>query len=105
MSDSAAIRSLEPRLLWNCFADLNAVPRPSKHEERVVGFVLGFAAQHHLEATVDTGGNVIVKKPASADRQGSKPVILQAHLDMVHKGRPWRAVRLCQSRHRDVGGR
>jgi len=84
-TSSTTVRSLEPRLLWNCFANLNAVPRPSKHEERVVGFVLGFTAQHHLEATVDTGGNVIVKKAASADRQSRKPVILQAHLDMVHK--------------------
>ena len=30
-----AIRQLEPTALWNHFADLNAVPRPSKKEERV----------------------------------------------------------------------
>lgn len=79
------IRALEPKALWNCFADLNAVPRPSKREERVVGFVLGFAARHGLTAQLDKAGNVIVKKPASADRQGRPPVIMQAHLDMVHK--------------------
>ena len=28
------IRDLEPNALWNHFADLNAVPRPSKKEER-----------------------------------------------------------------------
>lgn len=79
------IRALEPKALWNCFADLNAVPRPSKREERVVGFVLGFAARHGLTAQLDRAGNVIIKKPASADRQGRPPVIMQAHLDMVHK--------------------
>ena len=79
------IRALEPAALWNCFADLNAVPRPSKREERVVGFVLGFATRHGLEAELDRAGNVIVKKPATADRQDRPPVILQAHLDMVHK--------------------
>lgn len=79
------IRALEPNALWNCFADLNAVPRPSKREERVVGFVLGFAARHGLAAQLDSAGNVIVKKPASADRQDRPAVIMQAHLDMVHK--------------------
>ena len=81
----ADIRALEPTALWNCFADLNAVPRPSKREERVVAFVREFAARHGLNSMVDSGGNVIVKKPASVDRAGCPPVILQAHLDMVHK--------------------
>lgn len=83
MSD--AIRSLEPRALWNCFADLNAVPRPSKKEAKVKAFVRKFAAKHALECLEDSGGNLIVKKPATADRAGRAPVILQAHLDMVHK--------------------
>lgn len=82
---SSDIRALEPKALWNCFADLNAVPRPSKREERVVGFVLGFATRHGLAAQLDSAGNVIIKKPASADRLGHEPVIMQAHLDMVHK--------------------
>ena len=33
-----AIRNLEPTAMWNNFADLNAVPRPSKKEERVIAF-------------------------------------------------------------------
>ncbi|WP_395743948.1 beta-Ala-His dipeptidase [Prosthecobacter sp.] len=82
---SSDIRALEPKALWNCFADLNAVPRPSKREERVVGFVLGFAARHGLDAQLDSAGNVIIRKAASADREGREPVIMQAHLDMVHK--------------------
>lgn len=79
------LRALEPKALWNCFADLNAVPRPSKREERVVGFVLGFASSHGLKAQLDSAGNVIIQKPASADRQDRPAVIMQAHLDMVHK--------------------
>jgi dipeptidase D len=33
---SQEVRNLEPKQLWNKFADLNAVPRPSKKEERVI---------------------------------------------------------------------
>lgn len=80
-----AIRSLEPHALWNCFADLNAVPRPSKKEERVKAFVSHFAQRHGLECWEDSGGNVIIKKAATANRKEAAPVILQAHLDMVHK--------------------
>jgi dipeptidase D len=83
MSD--AIHHIEPRALWNCFADLNAVPRPSKKETKVKAFVREFAARHVLECIEDSGGNLIVKKSATADRAGHAPVLLQAHLDMVHK--------------------
>jgi dipeptidase D len=79
------LRDLEPRLLWNCFADLNAVPRPSKREERVVAWVSDFAQRHGLGSLVDAGGNVIVRKAATSDRQDRPTLILQAHLDMVHK--------------------
>ena len=82
MSD---IRALEPNTLWNCFADLNAVPRPSKREDRVVAFVRAFAQHHGLSSILDSAGNVIIKKPATPDRRGRPAVAMQAHLDMVHK--------------------
>lgn len=85
---SSSVRSLQPSALWNAFADLNAVPRPSKKEQRVVAFVQAFATQHGLISTLDRGGNVIITKPASPDRQDRPPLILQAHLDMVHKAAP-----------------
>ena len=39
---ASPVRALEPSRLWNHFADLNAVPRPSKQEERVIAFVKAF---------------------------------------------------------------
>ena len=38
-----AIRNIEPKVLWNKFADLNAVPRPSKKEELVIAFMKDLA--------------------------------------------------------------
>jgi len=83
MSDQ--IRQLEPSAPWNYFADLNAVPRPSKREERVAKFMVDFGKSLGLEVLTDTIGNVIIKKPASPGREKSPVVILQAHLDMVHQ--------------------
>ena len=82
---SAAIRALEPSIAWNHFADLNAIPRPSKKEQRIAQFVQEFGRKLGLEVVTDEIGNVIIKKPASPGREKSKTVILQAHLDMVHQ--------------------
>lgn len=79
------VRELEPKVLWNHFADLNAVPRPSKKEERVIQFMLDFADKHGLKAVKDAIGNVVIYKNASPGMENRKTVILQAHLDMVHQ--------------------
>jgi len=47
--------------------------------------VRSFAERHGLSSTLDCAGNVIIKKPATPDREGKPAVIMQAHLDMVHK--------------------
>jgi dipeptidase D len=80
-----SIRSLEPKALWNHFADLNAVPRPSKKEERVVAFMLEFGKSLGLETIKDSIDNVIIKKPATAGMEDRATVVLQSHLDMVHQ--------------------
>ena len=79
------IRNLEPKQLWNKFADLNAVPRPSKKEERVIAFMKQFGEDLGLETMVDSVGNVIVKKPASLGMEDRKAIVMQSHLDMVHQ--------------------
>ena len=77
------IRGLEPVLLWNNFADLNSVPRPSKKEERVIEFAKQFGQKLGLETIVDEVGNVIIRKPATPGMESRIPVVLQSHLDMV----------------------
>lgn len=79
------IRSLSPSAIWNHFADLNAVPRPSKNEGRVIAFMLRFGEQLNLDTTVDDAGNVIIRKPATAGMEDRPAVVIQSHLDMVHQ--------------------
>jgi dipeptidase D len=80
---SNEIRSLEPRAVWNNFADLNAVPRPSKKEDKVRRLMVGFGENLNLETIVDPVGNVIIKKPASEGMENRKTIVMQSHLDMV----------------------
>ncbi len=82
---NAEIRELEPKALWNKFADLNAVPRPSKKEERVIEFMKNFGESLGLSTETDAIGNVLIKKPATAGYENCKTVVMQSHLDMVHQ--------------------
>ncbi len=82
---SQEIRNLEPKVLWNQFANLNAVPRPSKKEDRVIAFMKDFGNQLGLETFEDAIRNVIIRKPATPGMENRKPVVLQGHLDMVHQ--------------------
>ncbi len=79
------VRLLEPSVVWKNFADLNAVPRPSKKEERVIAFMEKFGSSLGLETFKDAVGNVIIRKPATPGMESRKTVVLQSHLDMVHQ--------------------
>ena len=82
---SQEIRNLEPKALWNKFADLNAVPRPSKKEDRVIEFMKNFGNSLGLETFEDEIRNVIIRKPATPGMENRKALVLQGHLDMVHQ--------------------
>ena len=82
---SKEVRALAPNAVWNHFADLNAVPRPSKKEERVIQFMVDFGHSLNLPTEVDHIGNVFIRKPASPGMENRTAVVLQAHLDMVHQ--------------------
>ncbi|MDR1708460.1 MAG: beta-Ala-His dipeptidase, partial [Candidatus Accumulibacter sp.] len=74
---------LQPAAVWRHFAAICAIPHPSKGEARLREHLRAWAAGRGLAATVDAAGNMVVRKPASAGREGAPGVVLQAHLDMV----------------------
>ncbi len=79
------IENLDPKPVWKNFAKLNAVPRGSKKEARVIAFMKNFGNKLGLETFEDEVGNVIIKKPATPGMENRKTVVLQSHLDMVHQ--------------------
>lgn len=80
---SNSIVTLEPKELWKHFHSLTQVPRPSKSEDKIRAFMVGFGKSLGLETFVDEIGNVIIRKPATTGMENRKGVILQGHLDMV----------------------
>lgn len=60
-----SIKDLQPNIVWKNFYSLTQIPRPSKHEEKVVAFIKKFGEDLGLETIVDEIGNVIIRKPAT----------------------------------------
>jgi len=77
------LQGLEPAAIWERFAELTRIPRPSKEEEAVREHVLAWAAARALDTSVDDEGNVVARVPASPGREEAPTVVLQSHLDMV----------------------
>ncbi len=83
IAEAKSIETLQPTEVWRIFSGLAQVPRPSKQEERVRQHVKDWAERRGLSVRQDDIGNLVISAPASAGYEGSEPVVLQAHLDMV----------------------
>ena len=82
------IANLQPSCIWRNFDALTKVPRPSGHLEKVQQFLLDFAKRVGVEAFIDEGNNIVMKKPATPGMEHRKVVLMQAHMDMVPQKSP-----------------
>ncbi len=80
---STEIKELSPKPVWGYFYDLTQIPRPTGQMEEVARYIVAFGKGLGLETLQDEAGNVLIRKPATAGREGRKTVVLQSHLDMV----------------------
>jgi len=74
---------LKPSVVFEQFAKINEIPRPSKHEEKMIDYLKNWGESRGLDTRVDETGNVIIRKPATKGMENCKTVILQSHMDMV----------------------
>ena len=74
---------LKPALVFEQFAKINQIPRPSKHEEKMIAYLKAFGESHGLETLVDETGNVLIRKPATPGYEDKECIVLQSHMDMV----------------------
>lgn len=75
--------NLEPKLLFDSFAQICNIPHGSKHEEQISRFLQDYGKGLGLETIADEAGNVLIKKPAAVGYENRKTIILQSHMDMV----------------------
>ena len=74
---------LKPANVFEQFAKINQIPRPSKHEEKIRTYLKDFAKEHNLPFKEDETGNILICKPATSGMEDVPTVILQSHMDMV----------------------
>ena len=60
---------LKPARVFEQFAKINQIPRPSKHEELMIEYLTNFGKEHGLDTQVDATGNVLIRKPATPARR------------------------------------
>lgn len=78
-----SIKDLEPKSVWTNFYGITRIPRPSKHEEKIREYLLGWGRERGIESFTDKTGNVILRVPATPGYENRKGVVLQGHMDMV----------------------
>ena len=74
---------LKPARVFEQFAKINQIPRPSKHEDEMIAYLKKFGEDHGLETLVDETGNVLIRNPANKGYENRATTILQSHMDMV----------------------
>ena len=77
------LKKLYPSTLWDIFADICAIPHPSKHEGQILAWLKSWAKEHQIECEQDETGNLVLRKPATKGMENRTPIILQGHVDMV----------------------
>ena len=68
------------------FKELNQIPRPSHHEERIADYLCQTAERLHLSYKRDKENCVVISKPATPGHEGAEPIVLLNHMDMVCVG-------------------
>ena len=65
------------------FKQLNQIPRPSHHEERVADFLCQWAERLGLSYDRDGQNFVVIRKAATPGHENATPVVILNHMDMV----------------------
>ncbi len=77
------IKNRHPESVFRFFEEISTIPRGSYHEKAIADYLVQFAKSRELSWYRDASDNVLIRKPASRDREQSAPILFQGHTDMV----------------------
>lgn len=70
------------------FEQLSAIPRGTKRESELRGWLRAWADQRQLTWSVDEAGNLVIRVPATPGFENAPVIVLQGHMDMVCEKTP-----------------
>ncbi|RUA07030.1 MAG: aminoacyl-histidine dipeptidase, partial [Fusobacteria bacterium] len=79
----SVLEGLKPEKVFKYFEEISAIPRGSKHEEKISEYLYNFGKSRGLETITDDAMNVIIKKEATPGYENAPTIIIQGHMDMV----------------------
>ena len=74
---TSVVEGLKPEIIWKHFETLTKIPRPSKHEEKILDYLRKFATERNLKMREDETGNIVVLRPGSGGGEKASTVIIQ----------------------------
>ncbi|MDY0297382.1 MAG: aminoacyl-histidine dipeptidase [Acidobacteriota bacterium] len=77
------ITHAKTREVLDAFEKITAIPRCSKHEEKIGRWLMDWAAENGFSARMDDVGNIVIDVPASPGYENVPIVVLQGHMDIV----------------------
>ena len=75
-------KEVSSEAVYKFFKEINGVPRPSMHEEKIRQYLIDFANARGLRF-IEADGNIIIYKDATSGMEEAPTAILQTHMDMV----------------------
>ena len=79
----SVIEGLKPEIVWKHFENITKIPRPSKHEEKILKALRAFANERNLQTREDSTGNIVILRPGSGGGEKASTIVIQSHVDMV----------------------
>lgn len=70
------------------FSIISKIPRQTFFEQEISDFIMNWAKNLNLEVYQDKKYNLLIRKPSTVGYENKKPIIIQAHIDMVCEKRP-----------------
>ncbi len=69
--------------ILDIFQQINAIPRCSKHEEKISQWLKQWADDNGFKVRNDNAGNMVIKVPATIGYENTPGIVIQGHMDMV----------------------
>lgn len=84
--ESAQFQEAAP--VFAIFEAISAIPRGSGNEAAIAAWLLDFARTKGWQGQRDAAGNVLLRVAGSTGLETHKPLVVQAHMDMVYEKLP-----------------
>lgn len=83
------LNGMDPRMFFEYFEEISAIPRGSYHEKAVSDHLKEFAEANGCTVEQDEYFNLLIKQPGTEGYENAQPILFHGHMDMVLDKEDW----------------